>query len=529
LSTPRSLCWTRPIGKNPLRHTATPAGPLGVPTVGEDSQRDFTPPEVSHERLREARSYPRWAFDQIGAALPPPQDGFLSFKAFLSHRYKSPAVNRYFFRIFADTAEVQFEVDEGAYAINVTRLERMIRDCDAFIGIYPFSGRDAVPQREDLLYESRYFRLELDLAIRAQKPGLILHDRRYGQLFKCPPLISSLEFDSLEVESPGGSPSAGIYRRAFRTFCERVAAWKEYDVTARAGGSLVEGVALLMPTGGRGADRYSTREIDLIRSVLSSRGYDNVRMVPWPPILDAETLTHLRQSDWAVTDVAQLNQALAVAAYLHGSFVPTMRLARASEESAAGRTVDFLYGGVEVGYVEDIIRWSGRRSLEQGLQQRLSSLHVPVRRVSTTADADEYFRSASLRKETVFLSYAGRDEQAAQALVASLRETFQRVFDYRDGESIRAGQPWLEEIFTQLSASAIGIPLLSTSYVESGNCLHELREMVAQRDSKKMEMVSVVLEEGVEIPAYVRDLQYLPRWKYDGAQEVIEAIVKALP
>ncbi len=29
-----------------------------------------------------------------------------SFKTFLSHRYKSPAVNRYFFRIFSEAAEI---------------------------------------------------------------------------------------------------------------------------------------------------------------------------------------------------------------------------------------------------------------------------------------------------------------------------------------------------------------------------------------------------------------------------------------
>jgi hypothetical protein len=457
--------------------------------------------------------------------LSPSENDVLSFKAFLSHRYKSPDVNRYFFRIFADAAEVQFEVDEGAFAINVTRLERMIRDCDAFIGIYPFPGRDAVPEREELLHESRYFRLELDLAIRARKPGLILYDRRYRQLFKRPPSISSLEFDSLEVESPGGSPSAGLYRRAFRSFCERVAAWKEYDITARAAGDPVEGVTVVLPLRSRGVDGYSAGEIDLVRSLLASSGYDDVKTVTWPPVLDGETLTQLQQADWAVADVGHRSAA----AYLHGAFVPTMRLMRTSQQPGRDEEIGFLYGGVEVGYVEDIVTWSSRRSLEEGLRQRLSSLNVDVRRINTTTEADEYFRSASLRKETVFVSYSGRDEQAAAELVACLRDTFQRVFDYRDGESIRPGQPWLEEIFGQLSASAIGIPLFSASYVESGNCLHELRQMVAQRDSARMQIVPLVLAEGVEIPDYTRDLQYLPRWKYDRAQDVVDAIVKALP
>ena len=38
----------------------------------------------------------------------------LSFKAFLGHRYKSPAVNLHYFRLFSEIAEMQFEVDAGS-------------------------------------------------------------------------------------------------------------------------------------------------------------------------------------------------------------------------------------------------------------------------------------------------------------------------------------------------------------------------------------------------------------------------------
>jgi TIR domain-containing protein len=461
--------------------------------------------------------------------VPPSQDDVLSFKAFLSHRYKSPAVNRYFFGIFADAAEVQFEVDEGAFAINVTRLERMIRDCDAFIGIYPFPGDDPVPERGNLLRESQYFRLELDLAIRARKPGLILYDRRYRQLFRCPPSISALDFDSLEVESPGGSPSRGVFERAFRTFCERVKEWKDYDITGRAAGEQNTGVVLALPLRGRGADGYSRSEIDVVRGQLDSAGYDDVSDLRWPPVLDGETLTLLRQADWAVADVGYAGPASGAVAYLHGSFVPTMRLLRTARDSAGAAPLDFLYQGVEVGYAEDVVPWSTRRSLEEGLRRRLSSLNYPVRRISTTKEADDYFRSASLRKDAVFLSYSGKDKPVAAGLGSALREKFQNVFDYQDGRSIRPGQPWLQEIFTQLSASAIGVPLLSASYVASGNCEHELREMVAKHDSRSMELFPIVLEADVEIPAYLRDTQYVLYSQSGSPGEVVEAILSDLP
>jgi hypothetical protein len=60
------------------------------------------------------------------------------FRAFLSHRYKSPRVNEYFFSLFDGIATPVFRVDEGTKATSVTRLERMVRDSDGFIGLYPF-------------------------------------------------------------------------------------------------------------------------------------------------------------------------------------------------------------------------------------------------------------------------------------------------------------------------------------------------------------------------------------------------------
>jgi hypothetical protein len=58
----------------------------------------------------------------------------LTLKAFLSHRYQSPTVNTYFHEVFSEAAELQFDVDVAAGSTNVTRLERMVRDTDAFVG-----------------------------------------------------------------------------------------------------------------------------------------------------------------------------------------------------------------------------------------------------------------------------------------------------------------------------------------------------------------------------------------------------------
>ncbi len=150
-----------------------------------------------------------------------------------------------------------------------------------------------------------------------------------------------------------------------------------------------------------------------------------------------------------------------------------------------------LYSVFEVGYRKDIVRWRHSDVLLDGLMKRMRSLEAPRKRISTLNDALEYFRSAALRKQAVFVSYAGRDQDQANDLIAAFRKRFQQVFDYRDGKSIRPRQPWIKEIFNQLAVSPIGVPLLSPAYVESGNCTHELREMVARRDSNQMQLFPI--------------------------------------
>ena len=154
----------------------------------------------------------------------------ISFKSFLSHRYKSADVNLYFFNLFKEIAEVQFEVDEGEFSTNVTRLEKMVRDSDAFIGIYPFSDSSTgISLQEELKAQSRYFRLEIDLAIRSQKPAIIFYDRRYGNIVKPPDNIFSYPFDSNEVTGSGEFPSFNKHKEEFVRFCEAVFRKKNYD------------------------------------------------------------------------------------------------------------------------------------------------------------------------------------------------------------------------------------------------------------------------------------------------------------
>jgi TIR domain len=245
-----------------------------------------------------------------------------------------------------------------------------------------------------------------------------------------------------------------------------------------------------------------------------------------------ELLTLLEEIDWAIVDIGERMAATGIPAYLHGRFIPLIRLKYTSQgipQAANSPFESALFGGVEVGYFKDILVWNDVVSLQKGLDQRLLSLKAGVKRISTAEEATIYFRGAALRKEAVFLSYSGKDRDIAADLRVALKKRFQEVFDYRDGESIRSGQPWLKEIFDQLSSSALGIPLLSQSYFESGNCMHEAEQMVAQLDSKKMKLIPIKLyNEALQPPSWLQSIQYLRRSEYGSPDDIAKELVQLI-
>jgi hypothetical protein len=239
-----------------------------------------------------------------------------AFKAFLSHRYQSPAVNLFFFRLFARTAEVQFELDAGKGATNVTRLERMVRGSDAFIGLYPFAGPpDQIPTIEELRRESQYFRLELELAARAGRPALVFSDERFRSVLRCPETIQQVTYDPQELTSGDGSPGEQGFEQEFARFTERVFAFNHYraaqvrPVRAKVG--------LLVPPDGVSGG-YDAGAIAAVMASLADSEYETIAL-PWPPVLSAGLHSALAQLDWLVVDIGPAVAATGLVGFCQAS------------------------------------------------------------------------------------------------------------------------------------------------------------------------------------------------------------------
>lgn len=452
----------------------------------------------------------------------------LAFSTFLSHRYKSPEVNLFFFRLFADIAEVQFEVDEGTFATNVTRLERMIRAADSFIGIYPFPGdAEAARQPEELRKASRYFRLELDLAIRSQKPAIVFYDDRYGSLLRGPSSVTSVPFNFREITGAGQVTKAKKYKEEFKEFAETVSASMDYNVKRRNDPKSKIGIALPLQAA---ENCYGLEDIKLIEELLEQHGFDERKVLRWPLMLNRDSYALFQDADWVIVDTGDELAKTGIPAYLHGQFIPMLRMRRFPADQAEtlpSALEQTLYGDIEVGYNKDIVAWNNHETLKTALEERLLTIKGDVRRIGSMLEAEAYFQSAALRKDAVFLSYSGKDLDLAADISAELKRHFQTVFDYRDGQSIRPGEPWMDEIFKQLSNSSIGVPLLSQNYFDSGNCSHEAEAMMASRDSHKMKVMPIKLyKDALNAPPWIQNIQYLRYTDYPSVQEIVKEIIR---
>jgi len=449
-----------------------------------------------------------------------------AFRVFLSHRYKSPEVNEYFFRIFSATANPQFAVDRGTIPTNVTRLERLIRAADAFIGIYHFSA-DAEPTVEQLRRQSQYFRLELDLAERAGKPALVFVDSRFGNVIVPPPDMIQVRFKHEEIASHAQSPREHEFKTRFSHLCDRVTASRAYNFSRLAEEDKTK-VGILLPGATSSVFGYTEGQIELIESAINQEAARDVEVLRWPPVLDGRLAARLDAFDWIAVDIGDASTACGIVGYLHGRFIPTMRLLRVPEGTppgGSGSLAQTLFGAYEVGYPKDIVRWIDDRTLEAELRARVKVVYAPQKQVATLAEAQQYFRSAALRNEAVFVSYSGQDQDIAAELIAALKQRFQQVFDYRAAGQIRAGALWRPEISKQLAKTAIGVPLFSRSYFNSPNCQEEVQQMLTVRDAGNMKIVPIKLEKDFDLPLEVNQMQYLRLWLEPDPNKMVEAII----
>ncbi|MEH1056861.1 toll/interleukin-1 receptor domain-containing protein [Micromonospora sp. CPCC 206171] len=409
----------------------------------------------------------------------------LNVKVFLSHRYRSPAVNLQFFDLIDQVADVQFEVDRGLKATSTTRLERMIRDVEIFAGIYSLSDDpfERLPAA-DLVRATRYFKLELDMAMRYRKPSILFIDRRFGNRLHGPPGSVSLRYSAQEILSQGMETTRRHLRDEFATFCRSIA-----NHSQKRSARDTAAVGLLVPPTGeaRGA----------IAAAVEAFNYA-VEVLPWPIAIDGGFIAQLQRCDWVLADLSQPS-AVAAVAFLRGHGIPVLRIGPVDGPPDVA-TEELIYGELAPHYAKDLIRWSDPERLQVALEERIGQILSEPGLIDNRVDAQGYFQSAAKLNHLVFLSYAKEDHEYADRIGAELSSAFQEVFDYRKPAAIPHGARWLDHMLASLATAAIGVPLLSPNYVASSYCMEEGRRMMDAALGGRMRVFPVLLaDSGVDL------------------------------
>ncbi len=453
-----------------------------------------------------------------------------TFKTFLSHRYKSPEVNLYFFEIFTEAAQVQFEVAVGNIPTNVTRLERAIRSASAFVGIYPLPielyGTD--PTSEQLTEACQYFKLEMALAYKFSKPCIFFIDKVYRNTLWVPDQRNVHYFDAREIYSPGKSVSRPKYLHAFKEFCKVVKARDVFDVRDQFSNSEKDRIVFIPPLK-TNRDAYNSAVIDILKNAVTSKLNLDFEKVDAPSVADSRFVEAILKADFVITDINDTGGALP---YLEGKKIPLLRLKHVPGGDCEGPNDALLYNGFRVGYPKDIIKWATMDELQAEFLKRLTTIKARSELITTQAEAIKYFRSAALRKERIFVSYSQKDKDVAASMIVELKKRFASVFDYRDkdNQSIPPGTHWMDTIFDNVSKSSLGIILLSADYVISGNCTHEALALVQHKDENKLKLLPVKLYEDafLKIPEYLSSTHYWRYWEYNDPVRIVAEVERQL-
>ncbi len=435
----------------------------------------------------------------------------LRVRVFLSHKYEAFAVNRYFYGLLtAAEHEVQFEVDEGTQdgkkvPSNVTRIERKIREADAFVGIYPLPDElDASPSVEDLRKQSRYFRLELDIARRVGLPIIVFSDRRYAKTLNLSSAAHKAPFDSRELPDDVTNVAEKKFRRAIGHFYEDVEGW-----VGRGGNACEERqVGMVLSD-----EDYDASTEDLLKKALV--GWD-VRRLPWPPQLQAKDYAELDRFDWLVLDCGRAASLTGIVPYIHACAIPTMRVRRvASEEEGGGPEEAMMFGGLEIGYADPRkqARWQTPEQLVERVTSLNEALKHPATLIPNAEEAARYFRRAADVEVNAFLSCAGADIEFAARLAAELKKRFNDAFYYKHPGDLTPGSEWMTEIAEKIDDAQVGIILHSRAWLESGYCEYERDQMIRRRADHALELIPVKLtDNGPKLHKTMSGITYVRTW-----------------
>jgi hypothetical protein len=119
-------------------------------------------------------------------------------------------------------------------------------------------------------------------------------------------------------------------------------------------------VGIILPSGKDSAPLYSEQQILKMEERLRQLNLQTVHLDS--KAIDGRFLAELERLDWVIIDIGVEACAGGLPAFLHGYFMPQMRLIRTAGSQPRSPLEATLLAAFDVGYPKDIIRWSEQRN-----------------------------------------------------------------------------------------------------------------------------------------------------------------------
>jgi hypothetical protein len=278
----------------------------------------------------------------------------------------------------------------------------------------------------------------------------------------------------------------------------------------------------------RGAENvYSRPVINALTQGISRFGYE-VEVLSPKFARDFQFALDLDSYDFLILDVRESLLSPGVLGFVHGRFVPTIKLYHLDEgESPSLAMLPPLLSGYRIEYgsetAEPVIYWHDPKILVSECTRHVQKFEEVRTEFYTREDGDKYFYSIGRRRANVFVSNAGEINDLANALAAGLKMQNFSYFHYKDKDAIPIGSIWLDELTDRLEASEVFVALITDEYHEKQWCQYELKLAREQHRKGKMQIYAYLI--GQTSPKGVEDLQIrglfdLPR------EEMIQQIVE---
>lgn len=374
--------------------------------------------------------------------------------AYFSHSYwaEDRELNEHFWNLFWNEG-FTFAVDPKTNPLSPTHLELMMDQSACFVGV-------VTHRQEERRYRASPFMVhEHDLALQARKPRLVFMETGVSAGFFPVADEQRIVFNRRQL------PAADEVKPAIARLTSRSGP----DGGAAKG--LLGTVGLILPDD----PAYRAAE-PLIRRAVEDVGY-RARTISLEFEDLFEFLLAVDGCDFVVVDVASPYAVPWVFPELSGRFRPTLKLIHDPPDGRYVPQPSKLVSGAALRAAEPAdritVRWSHPEELAGRVQDLVARFYQPRLKFETYEEGVGYFRSLGRAQGSIFLSNARGDDALAQRIGRSLELQNLSYFHYLRRNTIELGADWRSQLYANVAACRMFLPLISRHYWESEYCREE--------------------------------------------------------